>query len=128
MWVFATTGFYSAVCPRTEEGRGSEIETDKIMVRARVRGHIEALQARFPTLRGAELIETQHADYRYRIIVPKEAWVDAVAVMIQEQTYTNFKNAAAESQGADDDGYVRSLHETWSVMHRLQQQNIGFRD
>jgi hypothetical protein len=123
MWVFATTGFYSAVCPRAEEGRGSEIETDHMMVRARVRSHLTALQARFPALGEAELIETPHADYRYRIIVDKEAWVDAVAVMISDQEYTNFKSAAAEARSADGEGYVHALHEVWSVMHRLQQRN-----
>jgi hypothetical protein len=123
MWIFATTGFYSAVCPRSDGGHGGEIETDKVMVRARVRGHIEALQAKFPALGEAELTETPHADYRYRIIVPKEAWAGAVAEMIQEQEYTNFKNAAAEAQGANDGGYVHALHEVWGVMHRLQRRN-----
>jgi len=123
MWIFGTEGMFSAVCPRSEGGHGSDIETDKIMVRARVRNHIEALQARFPALRGAELIETPHADYRYRIVVPKEAWADAVRDMVMEQEYTNFKNAAAEAQGADDSGYVSALHEVWSVMRRLQRRN-----
>jgi hypothetical protein len=126
MWIFATTGFYSAVSPRTEEGRGSEIETDKIMVRARVRSHLEALQARFPALSEAELIVTSHADYHFRIIVDKSAWMDAVAVMISDQEYTNFKNAAAEVQGVDGGGYVSSLHQVWSIMHRLQQRNVEF--
>jgi hypothetical protein len=98
------------------------------MVRARVRSHLEALQARFLTLREAELIETPHADYRYRIVVPKEAWAGAVAEMIQEQEYTNFKNAAAEAQGANDGGYVHSLHEVWGVMHRLQMRNVSQTD
>jgi hypothetical protein len=125
MWIFATTGFYSSVCPRSDGGRGAEIETDKIMVRARVRGHMEALQARFPAMGEIELIETPHADYRYRIIVPKQAWADAVAVMISEQEYTNFKNAAAGAQGPDDGGYVHALHDVWSVMHTLQQRNVS---
>jgi len=121
MWLMTTMGSYSAVCPRTDGGHGSEVETGKIMVRARVRGHIEALQARFPALRDAELHETPRADYRYRIIVPKEAWAGAVAEMIQEQEYTNFKNAAAEAQGETGEGYVHALHRVWSVMHGLQQ-------
>jgi len=119
-----TEGMFSAVCPRTEEGRGLDIETDKIMVRARVRGHLETLQIRFPTLREAELIETPHADYRFRIIVPKQAWADAVAEMISEQEYTNFKNAAAAAQGPDDGGYVHALHDVWSVMYGLQRRNV----
>jgi hypothetical protein len=125
MWLMTTMGFYSAVCPRSDGGRGSEIETDKIMVRARVRSHLEALQVKFPGLREAELIETPHADYRYRIIIPKEAWADAVRDMVMEQSYTNFKNAAAEAQGADDGGYVHALHEVWSVMHGLQRRNAS---
>jgi hypothetical protein len=45
MWLMTTIGMFSAVCPRAEEGQDSRIETDRIMVRARVRKHIEALQA-----------------------------------------------------------------------------------
>ena len=125
MWLMTTIGMFSAVCPRTEEGRGSQVETGKIMVRARVRGHIEALQERFGTLGDAELIETPHADYRFRIIVDKTAWTEAVGQMITEQDYTNFKNAADSLQGRRGTAYIHALHRVWDVMYELQRSSIG---
>ena len=120
MWLMTTMGMFSAVCPRTEKGHGGKVETDKIMVRARVRGHIEALRERFSDLGDAELIETRHADYRYRIIVDKAAWTEAVGQMIAEQDYTNFKNAADSLQGRSGTAYIHALHRVWDVMHELQ--------
>jgi hypothetical protein len=125
MWLMTTIGMFSAVCPRTEKGRGGKVETDKIMVRARVRGHIEALQERFGEFGEAELIETPNADYRYRIIVDKAAWAEAVGRMIDEQDYTNFKNAADSRQGRSGTAYVHALHRVWDVMYELQRSSIG---
>ena len=125
MWLMTTIGMFSAVCPRAEEGHGSRIETDRIMVRARVRKHIEALQARFGELGDAELIETLHADYRFRIIVDKTAWAEAVGQMIGEQDYDNFKNAADSLQGRSGTAYVHALHRVWNVMYELQKSSTG---
>ena len=125
MWLMTTIGMFSAVCPRTEGGHGSQIETDKIMVRARVRGHIAALQERFGEFGDAELIETPNADYRYRIIVDKAAWAEAVGRMIVEQDYTNFKNAANSLQGRSGTAYVHALHRVWNVMYELQKSSTG---
>ena len=120
MWIASVTGWYSAVCPRSDDGRGREIEADKIMVRARAFGHLHALQRRFPALAGAEIIVTPRADYRYRLIVPKAVWAKVVAAMVMEVDYDNFKDAAAREQGPDERGYVGALHRVWSVMHALQ--------
>jgi len=125
MWLMTTMGMFSAVCPRTEEGRGGKIETDKIMVRARVRSHLEALQERFGALGAAEMIETPHADYRYRIVVDKADWMEAVGRMIDEQDYTNFKNAADAAQGRRGAAYVHALHRVWETMYELQKFSVG---
>ncbi len=125
MWLMTTMGMFSAVCPRTEGGRGSQVETDKIMVRARVKSHIEALQERFGELGDAELIETLNSDYRFRIIVDKTAWMEAVGRMIAEQDYTNFKNAADSVQGRAGTAYIRALHRVWDVMYELQKFSVG---
>jgi len=125
MWLMTTIGMFSAVCPRTEQGHGNQVETDRIMVRARLRNHIEALQDRFEGLGDAELVETPHADYRFRIIVDKVAWTEAVGQMIGEQDYTNFKNAADSVQGRSGTAYIRSLHRVWNVMYELQKCSTG---
>ena len=54
MWLFTKHGFFSAVCARQGSGKhGQPVDPGRIMVRARVRGHPEALKARFPDLLGA---------------------------------------------------------------------------
>jgi len=49
MWIFTKHGFFSAVCARQGDGKhGQPVDHDRIMVRARVRSHLEALKKRFP--------------------------------------------------------------------------------
>ena len=53
MWLFTKHGFYSAVCARTGDRRhGQPLDADRIVVRARVREHLNALKDRFPHLLG----------------------------------------------------------------------------
>ena len=51
----------------------------------------------------------------------KEEWAQAVATMARETDYDNFKSEDARHQGKAGAAYERSLHEVWSVMHRLQK-------
>lgn len=45
MWVFTKHGFFSAVCARQGSGKhGQPVDPNRIMIRARVRAHLEALQ------------------------------------------------------------------------------------
>src|SRR6185295_9914327 len=53
MWLFTKHGFYSAVCARTGDGRhGQPPDVTRIMVRARVKEHLNGLKDRFPDLLG----------------------------------------------------------------------------
>ena len=66
---------------------------DRIMVRARIRGHLEALKKRFPDLLGeCEIQESAGTDYAYRLFVPKSAWTQVVAGLAEETDYDNFKD------------------------------------
>jgi hypothetical protein len=69
MWIFTKHGFYSAVCARQGDGKhGQLVDPNRIMVRARVRDHLEALKRRFPDLLGqCQIRESPDADYAYRI-------------------------------------------------------------
>jgi len=122
MWIFTKHGFFSAVCARQGDGRhGQAVDPDRIMVRARVRGHLEALQQRFPDLLGK--FEIQHsttADYAFRIFVEKQTWRDVLAGLADETDYDNFKSAVARHQGRGGAAYEDTLHHVWSVMHELQ--------
>jgi len=73
MWIFTKQGFFSAVCARKGNGKhGQPVDPDRIMVRARVRGHLEALMKRFPDLLGeSEIQEFVGTDYAFRVFVQK---------------------------------------------------------
>ena len=123
MWIFTKHGFFSAVCARQGDGKhGQSVDPDRIMVRARVREHLDALKKRFPDLLGqCEIQKSAGTDYAYRLFVQKSAWVQVVAGLAEETDYDNFKSEVARHQGRAWAGYERSLHEVWSVMHKLQK-------
>jgi hypothetical protein len=93
MWVFTKYGFYSAVCARQGEGKhGHPVDPTRIMVRARVRKHLEALQRRFSDLIGdCEVRDFTGTDYAYRIFVDKPVWSQVLVGLNEELDYDNFK-------------------------------------
>ncbi len=44
-----------------------------------------------------------------------------LAGLAEETDYDNFKSEVARYQGRNGAAYEHSLHEVWSVMHRLQK-------
>jgi hypothetical protein len=124
MWVFTKHGFFSAVCARQGTGKqGQQIDPSRIMIRARARGHLEALKQRFPALLGkCDIQEFAGADYAFRVFVDKQEWSQVLSRLAEETDYDNFKSEVARHQGLAGAAYERSLHEVWSVMHRLQKE------
>ena len=120
MWVFTRYGFYSVVCARGKDGAG--LDTNTLMVRARVRHHLERLQGRFASLAGYSIHESPKTDYRYRIIVPKACWKEAATQMVEELSYGNFKDEATRSLGFAGRAYIQTLHDVWSRLYDLQEQ------
>jgi len=112
------------VCARQGDGRpGRPVDQKCVMVRARVRAHLEALQARFPELLGScEIREFPGADYAWRIFVPKSVWAEVVRCLVEDIDYDNFKAATARRQGPEGRAYVEALHVVWSTMLGLQRQ------
>ena len=123
MWVFTKFGFYSAVCARQGDGSHSRpVDPDLIMIRARVRAHLEALKNRFPELlEDSKIQEFAGTDYAYRIFVNKPVWSQILSNLAEETDYDNFKSETARHQGRAGAEYSHSLHEVWSVMDRLQK-------
>ena len=123
MWIFTKHGFFSAVCARKGDGRHDQpVDPDRIMVRARVRGHLEALKKRFPELLGqCEIQEFSGADYAFRIFVAKSVWSPVLSGLAEETDYDNFKSEVARHQGRRGTAYEHALHEVWSVMNGLQK-------
>jgi hypothetical protein len=118
MWIFSRYGFFSIACARKADG---SVDPETVMVRARRKAHLAALQKRFAELAGAEVVTLEQRDYRYRIIVPKEFWARVMAALAEEQEWSNFKSEAARFQGAAGAEYVEALHQVWEVMYRLQE-------
>ena len=123
MWVFTKHGFFSSVCARQGSGKhGQPVDPNRMMVRARVRGHLEALKTRFPELLGqCEIQEFAGTDYAFRIFVAKRVWSQVLAGLAEEVDYDNFKSEVARHQGTAGADYEHSLHDVWSVMYRLQK-------
>lgn len=123
MWLFTRFCFYSAVCARQGDGNhGQPVDPTRIMVRARLRPHLDALKDRFPDLLGGcEIKEFVGTDYAYRIFVDKPVWMQVVTGLTEDLDYDNFKSEVARFQGHDGAHYEHSLHEVWSVMYRLQK-------
>lgn len=123
MWVFTRYGFFSAVCARQGDGgHGRPVDPGRVMVRARVRGHLEALQERFPDrLGGCDIREFAGTDYAFRLFVAKSVWAEALAELAAEMDYDNFKSEVARHQGSAGAAYKNALGEVWSVMYRLQE-------
>ena len=123
MWIFTKHGFFSAVCARQGNGKhGQPVDLERIMVRARIRSHLVSLKKRFPDLLGeCEIQESIGTDYAYRLFVQKSAWMQVLAGLDEETDYVNFKSEVAHHQGKAGAAYEHSLHDVWSVMHRLQK-------
>jgi hypothetical protein len=122
MWLFTKHGFYSVVCARQGDGgHGQPIDKSRLMVRARLRHHLEALKQRFPDALGdAEIREFLGSDYAFRIFVKKSDWVTVAAALAEEIAYDNFKGEVA--RGDAGQGYEAALHDVWGVMYRLQRK------
>ncbi len=122
MWLFTTYGFYSVVCAREDDGRhGRPVDPSRVMVRARVAGHLEALKARFPEALGAcPIEESTTADYACRIFVDKATWAAVAQQLADEIDYDNFKSAVAR-RGRTGRRYEAALHDVWTVMAALQR-------
>ncbi len=122
MWLFTRYGFFSAVCARRGDGGQEQpVDTERIMIRARDRRHLQALVDRFAEQLGdAEILENTGTDYRFRVFASKSVWMDVVSQLAGETDYDNFKSAVSRHLGTDGADYIHALHSVWSTMYNLQ--------
>ncbi len=123
MWLFTQHGFFSVVCARQGDGSHAHpVDPNRVMVRARLRVHLEALKARFPQeFDGCEIETAERTDYAHRVFLPKKTWANVIAALAEETDYDNFKSTVRRHQGASD--YERSLHKVWELMLGLQTKS-----
>lgn len=129
MWLFTRYGFYRVAWYGKE-----------FAVCARTRFHLEALLRRFPHLvrvarsraksgrAGAPaaedgIIEIPTADYRWRIMVPRKAWVAVVSELAEEQDWRKFKSEVERFNGHAE--YYRACLEVWQIMYGFQLDDVN---
>lgn len=120
MWVNSTVGLLSVVQAGPEPGSRPRAPR-RLMVRARVRRHLELLQRDHPALRRFSIIRSEPGrDYLWRIIVPRTTFARVMAALVSSVAYGNFKGACEASPDLDR-GYVDALHSVWAVFRKLQE-------
>jgi hypothetical protein len=107
MWLVTTQGFYSAVESKTDP--------NMIVVRARVRRDIEALERQIP---GAKKMirDDLGTDYPFRIFVDRATWREAVVALTEAIDYTNFKDEVKARQGKKRASLYERL---WGILFGL---------
>ncbi|RRR70000.1 MAG: hypothetical protein EI684_14160 [Candidatus Viridilinea halotolerans] len=111
MWIYTTVGFFSVV---QKKGQADDL----LMVRGRFRGDLEALREAYLPELGA-VTEYGGTDYAFRAPVTKVAFTRAMARIVADMTYDNFKNEVSRQQGPER---ARIYHDVWDVMFREQNR------
>ena len=126
MWLFTKHGFFSVVSARQGDGKqGRPIDTTRLVVRARVRGHLEALKKRWPEHLGpCDIRAFGGTDYAFRMFVDKHAWSRVLSELALETDYDNFKTEVARHEAGSP--YEHALHDVWSVMYLAYRREISF--
>ncbi len=109
MWLFCKAGYFSIVC---KEGG-----PDDLQVRARVRQDLEALRQLCPQL--GPTVETPHGDYRYRAMAKRQDLAPAIAQMVLDLDYANFKDEIHHLTG--DARRMDAYHAIWGTLARWQE-------
>ncbi|MBL4771875.1 MAG: hypothetical protein JKY61_12225 [Planctomycetes bacterium] len=118
MWLCSPDlGFFSIVLADDDMGQP---DPNLLMVRARRKEHLVLLQERCEGLAGAEIIESALTDYRWRLIVKKEAFATAMSEIVMDLDYRNVKSRAHREEAKVGKGFVSALHRVWSVLHEIQ--------
>lgn len=111
MWILhPSVGFLSLVQKPLDRPRGT------LTIRARVRSDLENLRDRYLPSMG-EIVESLDSDYRFRAVAERNAVESAMAALIADIGYSNFKSEVASQQGsarAEIYGHV------WHDLYRLQ--------
>lgn len=101
MWICHNQAFLSIV--------HKDCSPDHLMVRARVKGHIEKI---FPK---AKVRQTLGNDYQFRAVVSRIDVANALAEIAFDIDYPNFKDSVA------NDALHGAYNRVWSAMSSLQE-------
>ncbi len=107
MWLLTSIGFFSVVVDNDH--------SERLMVRARRREDLEVLCGRH--LHGTRIIEGVGTDYPFRVFAPRQDVERALAALVADLDYPNFKDAVAERQGV---ARAHIYSKVWSMLRRLE--------
>lgn len=113
MWIMFNDAFLSIVDPDGAYSGGKGPSGDKLLVRARIAGDIEAV---FPR---ARVTKTPERDYLFRALVSREDVCKALVERTCSLDYKNFKGSVPDQKRHEAYAGV------WGVMHRLQEKLRG---
>jgi ADP-ribose pyrophosphatase YjhB (NUDIX family) len=115
MWLITPTGFFSIVCKPGDRKAGT------LTIRARVKSDLEALRQQcLPSL--GKVTENEGTDYPYRAKAKRSEVAKALAQMVEQLDYDNFKNEVAEKQGHHR---AKVYHEVWDVLYDLEKKTAN---
>lgn len=112
MWLITPVGFFSIV------QKASDAAADTLTVRARVKADLLALRAQYLPRLG-EITDSRTNDYRFRAVAPRAQVAAAMAALVQDLHYANFKDQVAKVQGS---ARAHLYHDVWNELYRLQTE------
>lgn len=105
MWIFTKYGFFSIV-----------YKNNAVNVRTRIADFLDKLHEKFPELQKYPIVQIDHQDYQYRILVPQHVW-DIVKDDFFDIDYSNFKSEVAKVWGHNHH-YTELLHKLWTALYK----------
>jgi hypothetical protein len=110
MWIQSRSGAFSLVLAD---------DRDTMLIRARLRKHLELLQGEHPKLTDHPIVETSEGDYRWQIGAPPSLVAAIVAKLVLGIDYDNFKDACSKRDDLCSD-YLTAVSQVWGVLRRMQ--------
>jgi hypothetical protein len=109
MWIITKIGFFSII------QKSWNISTGTLTIRARVRSDLEGLKAYLTDM--SDIVESNDSDYKFRVVAKRGAVEAAMAALIADIGYSNFKSEVAATVG-----YARAAvySDVWHDLYRLQ--------
>jgi hypothetical protein len=111
MWIFSRYGHYSIV--------QNLVDPTRFKVRSRKIEDLEILKRAVPLLRNTPITEDRRADYRYRLFITQEQFIDVMLRLGESVDYTSFKDAIYQDPQQKD--RLNSYHKVWETMYDYQQ-------
>lgn len=118
MWILTDTGFLSIVEHR--------YDPTKLLVRARVKGDLQAFGAKYETLFADQLTidEDPNADYRWRTVATREHVADLLRTKVMELDYDSHVKDVAIQRSTPNEARATAYYATWNAMYKMQRSDI----